>query len=44
MIVPLPDDFTRADLAQQVNGLVFIGYMGLALLVFLVAILVFRGK
>lgn len=43
-IDPLAPDFTRADLAAVVNALVFTGYMGLALIVFALAILVFRGK
>lgn len=44
MIQPLPDDFTRADLAALVNASVFTAYMAVCLVVFMVAILVFRGK
>lgn len=43
-IDPLGDDFTRADLAHLVNSVTFTGYMAVCLVVFMVAILVFRGK
>lgn len=41
---PLPDDFTRADVAHLVNSVVFTGYIAAALIVFALAILIFRGK
>lgn len=43
-IEPLAPDYTHADLAAVLNALVFVGYIGLALIVFGVAIIVFRGK
>lgn len=44
MIPVLGPDFTRADVADFINAWSFAGYMAVVLMVFMVSILVFRGK
>jgi len=44
MIPTLPDDFTRADLAQLVNGAVAFAWLFCVLAIALLAIVAFRGR
>lgn len=44
MITPLPEDFTRAELAEFINALALIGYLGLTLVILLLAVIAGRGK